>query len=288
MLKNLFKTIFIFSLCIGISMQSMAAVSVSDGSAFVTKAEFSADLNNLSNRMAQLENNLDSKIDSLVSTYLKRNGIWNGKKQTILLYDIIDFWSNNALTTSAGAHWNWKSNVSTSTLTPGVEYKLRNQNFSFINNCDKSGMMVGKVDVITGYDMAKKMVPSSSGTDGRNFTYLIAGVANDNPAITSTSALTFINDGKDVSRCIPVSLGQNRPIGNAIDQARESSLWIMPATQIYNPVFFVNKGDDIIVNYKLGFSPQTQNAQVGWQNRNSSPVGSYPGVAMIFGDFYIY
>ena len=177
--------------------------------------------------------------------------------------------------------------MSTGSLTPGVEYKLRNQNFSLINNCDKSGMMVGKVDIITGYDMAKKMVPSSSGTDGRNFTYFIAGVSTDNPSITSTSALTFINDGKDVSRCIPVSLGQNRPIGNT-SQGRSSSLWIMPATQIYNPVFFVNKGDNIIVNYKLGFSPQTNDARASWQSLGTNPVGSYPGVAMIFGDFYIY
>ena len=36
----------------------------------VMKAEFAADLNNLSNRMAQLENSLDAKIDSLVSSYL--------------------------------------------------------------------------------------------------------------------------------------------------------------------------------------------------------------------------
>ena len=81
MLKKIFKTIFIMSICVGISIPTNAAVSVSDGSAFVTKAEFAADLNNLSNRMAQLENSLDAKIDSLVSSYLTRNGIWNGSKQ---------------------------------------------------------------------------------------------------------------------------------------------------------------------------------------------------------------
>ncbi len=45
------------------------------------KAEFAADLNNLSNRMSSLENSLDAKIDSLVSSYLSRNGIWNGETQ---------------------------------------------------------------------------------------------------------------------------------------------------------------------------------------------------------------
>ena len=66
-------------------VNSIAAISVSDGSAFVTKAEFAADLNNLSNRMSSLENSLDAKIDSLVSSYLSRNGIWNGEAQTYSL-----------------------------------------------------------------------------------------------------------------------------------------------------------------------------------------------------------
>ena len=90
MLNRIFKTILVLSLCVGISLPTNAAVSVSDGSAFVTKAEFAADLNNLSNRMAQLENSLDAKIDSLVSSYLTRNGIWNGSKQQILqsYYDL--------------------------------------------------------------------------------------------------------------------------------------------------------------------------------------------------------
>ena len=81
--NRFFKTILILTLCVGITLPTNAAISVSDGSAFVTKAEFSADLNNLSNRMAQLENSLDSKIDSLVSSYLTRNGIWNAAKQEL-------------------------------------------------------------------------------------------------------------------------------------------------------------------------------------------------------------
>ena len=83
MINKVFKTILILMISLGLSIPTNAAVSVSDGSAFVTKAEFAADLNNLSNRMAQLENSLDAKIDSLVSSYLTRNGIWNGAKQTL-------------------------------------------------------------------------------------------------------------------------------------------------------------------------------------------------------------
>ncbi len=83
--KKLFKTMVIFFVVFVMIFNSFAAISVSDGSAFVTKAEFSADLNNLSNRMSALENSIDAKIDSLVSSYLSRNGIWNGEKQTLAL-----------------------------------------------------------------------------------------------------------------------------------------------------------------------------------------------------------
>ena len=77
------KTILILYLCIAISFTSNAAVSVSDGSAFITSAEFSSDINNLENRLAYLENSMDAKIDSMVSSYLTRNGIWNGAKQEL-------------------------------------------------------------------------------------------------------------------------------------------------------------------------------------------------------------
>ena len=84
MIKKVFKTIFILTLCLSISLPANAgSVQVSDGSAFITKSEMAYELNSLSNRMTQLENSLDSKIDSLVSSYLTRNGIWNGVAQKI-------------------------------------------------------------------------------------------------------------------------------------------------------------------------------------------------------------
>ena len=110
MLKKIFKTIFIMSLCVGISLPTNAAVSVSDGSAFVTKAEFAADLNNLSNRMAQLENSLDAKIDSLVSSYLTRNGIWNGATQMAASSEIeIDVTSLSKVNFDNSKEWQFKS-----------------------------------------------------------------------------------------------------------------------------------------------------------------------------------
>ena len=80
MIKRLF--IIVFILCY--SFTSYSAVSVADGSSFVSKAEFSTDMNNLVNRISQMENSLDAKIDSLVSNYLMKNGIWNGATQKIL------------------------------------------------------------------------------------------------------------------------------------------------------------------------------------------------------------
>ena len=103
MLRKVFKTILVLSLCVGISLPTNAAVSVSDGSAFVTKAEFAADLNNLSNRMAQLENSLDAKIDSLVSSYLTRNGIWNGQGQPLASSDTYVWYRDDGIYTVASS-----------------------------------------------------------------------------------------------------------------------------------------------------------------------------------------
>ena len=97
MRKKMLKTTIVILICLAVSIPSNAAVSVSDGSAFVTSAEFSADLNNLTNRMASLENSLEAKIDSLVSSYLTRNGIWNGAKQDLINSDSgwTGFWNGS-------------------------------------------------------------------------------------------------------------------------------------------------------------------------------------------------
>ena len=134
MLNRIFKTILVLSLCIGISLPTNAAVSVSDGSAFVTKAEFAADLNNLSNRMAQLENSLDAKIDSLVSSYLTRNGIWNGARQEVVSENITnEFWPLSASLSGGNYTINsflvnkeWMSSVGKSGMLSTL-YKYKNK-----------------------------------------------------------------------------------------------------------------------------------------------------------------
>ena len=83
---KIFKNLIIINVILSITFSVFASnVAVSDGSAFITKAEMAYQLNTISQRMTALENSLDSKIDKLVSSYLTRNGIWNGAKQTMSL-----------------------------------------------------------------------------------------------------------------------------------------------------------------------------------------------------------
>ena len=125
--KKLFKTTLLFFVVFVMIFNSFAAISVSDGSAFVTKAEFSADLNNLSNRMSALENSIDAKIDSLVSSYLSRNGIWNGEKQTVTSTKYWDVLAPD-ISLSDDGHSAMSSILSSAT---------------FINTITKSGLLVG-------------------------------------------------------------------------------------------------------------------------------------------------
>ena len=112
--KKMFKTTTLLFVIFVMVFNSFAAISVSDGSAFVTKAEFSADLNNLSNRMSALENSIDAKIDSLVSSYLSRNGIWNGERQTIATNNL--GWTGVQASTSDGGYFSYISYPNDSTL----------------------------------------------------------------------------------------------------------------------------------------------------------------------------
>lgn len=86
MRNRFFKTIIIFCICIGITIPVNAAVSVSDNSAFITKAEALAVAQSLSERIIVLENTVDEKIDNLITAYLERNGVWNAQEQVRMNY----------------------------------------------------------------------------------------------------------------------------------------------------------------------------------------------------------
>ena len=277
MLKRFVKIALCLSICFMQIASYAGNVSVSDGSAFITKSEMSYQLNNLSNRMTQLENSLDTKIDSLVSSYLTRNGVWNGVKQTLTKKKIVDFWT----TASIPVTYDWKSNLATGALTEGVEYKLRNNSWTLINSCNKSGMLVGKWDVLDGWTYARSQ-SSSVGTDGRNFTYSEYGQKH-NPIVSNTSECAlYINDVCLFSSC-PIQLGAYR----AYDVVT-STTYFMPQVGVETPMIFVNKNDKVVVRYKVAIVPQTQDSRETWSSRTFVPCGSAPGVAIVMGDFYIY
>lgn len=170
-LLKISKKILLFILMLVFSINSFAAVSIQDGSTFVTKAEFSVDMNNLSNRMSKLENSIDTKIDSYVSAYLNENGVWNGDKQKLhfddtvyvgfdgsgnnrilMYYNFVPSRANNYSFTAEQKNYHYDitqvqstntinsdDGTSTSTVNAATEKTL-------ILNTTKSGLMVIKYD----------------------------------------------------------------------------------------------------------------------------------------------
>ena len=172
MKNKMYKTLLVLIICLGITIPTNAAVSVADGSAFVTKAEFTADLNNLSNRMAQLENSLDAKIDSLVSSYLTRNGIWNGSKQTLVTSQLSV--TGNGLQNALSKKQKYYSIPKNSTNDSGFI-----GNYTLVNELNKTGMAVCYIKA-TGYAQATKY-GSHNGTKnvGTGNIYVTFNVGSD-------------------------------------------------------------------------------------------------------------
>ena len=242
MINKVFKTILILMICLGLTIPTNAAVSVSDGSAFVTKAEFAADLNNLSNRMAQLENSLDAKIDSLVSSYLTRNGIWNGAKQTLAKSDGAS-WCNFMIS-------NDKTNIN-SLAQPAInEYLLwsyvgHTTTESSYNFCtsNKSGLMLITMRIVG--NMYNRYYFKPTNTFGSSATacsllwkYFVNGVVTASIPFGSISTAPEVRDYTSIQRVIGI-----------FDQKLSS-------------LFFVAKGDnityDIVVSAMWGVNPGTK------------------------------
>ena len=220
MLKKIFKTILVLSICVGISLPTNAAVSVSDGSAFVTKAEFAADLNNLSNRMAQLENSLDAKIDSLVSSYLTRNGIWNGAKQDVIktpqIYEPFN------ITFSGG-----KSN--------GTHKYGKN---IFVDSITKSGMYSGYY----GYTD-----PNANGTQKGYFRWGWYGTMSSNQSgrtILGANTVFIITDQNNETKFSSVIFDLIGGVDNTVNGYSAGLFASIPWSVVLIPFqFFVSKGD---------------------------------------------
>ena len=234
MLKKIFKTIFIMSLCVGISLPTNAAVSVSDGSAFVTKAEFAADLNNLSNRMAQLENSLDAKIDSLVSSYLTRNGIWNGAKQTVLL-------DNQQMNPTNWDGYNWLCwfsplRTTNRSLSSIPCWTVNSKKYKAIEKCTKAGM------IILEWNLETRKPSSAGGWWKQDLTGITAGKSNSSNERHIETYLTWyvLTNGTFDMRTRTLCYTLNFPWGVA------TTLKYTPGMDFGGTlVTFVNKEDDI-------------------------------------------
>ena len=269
-LIRLSKKIILLVLMIAVPINSFAAVSVSDGSAFVSKSEFSSTINNLSNRVSTIENTLDAKIDSLVSSYLSRNGIWNGEKQTSTREYILDMCGRNI----NGATFTYNSSLPNMT-NAGIETVIVDRDYTLINSCSKTGLMLAVVEV---FNEGRRYASTQS--DKRAVMYITAADYGNNTVITSTNEFSF-NIGSVQKANVDAVSWTVEPVNNAI-----GVVWhINPG--VFNLYFFVSKLDKVNFKYKLGLIPMSASAYQNLSGKTFNLVG-YPGVKIIFKEFSIY
>ena len=128
-----------------------------------------------------------------------------------------------------------------SALTPGIKTDIRYGTYDCIKSITKTGMLFGSLDVLTGFDYAKKSVPTASGTDGRNYWY-----ANDltrkydNPYVTNACEASFWINGVCVYSIQPCNMGLVRNVGSGDStKTASASLFIVPNPGRYSFMFFV-------------------------------------------------
>ena len=230
---RILKKFILFILMIVFPISNFAAVSVSDGSSFVSKAEFNSSLNNMSNRIAIIENTLDSKIDSLVSSYLSRNGIWNGDKQKL---ESTTYWNVGIkdITLSGG-------NYATSETL--IDNKV-------INKISKSGLLVGFVYYTDG---KRDQLNQNTSRWGYYLTYLGTNYfRSDSGIVLYLSMSEQISSAKTIkySNVIASSFSQLYLNQGDVASTMGAVLGIsLPATEIIYPIsFFVSKDSSIYIS----------------------------------------
>ena len=252
------KKFILLILMIVLPINSFAAVSVSDGSAFVSKSEFSSTINNISNRMSTIENTLDAKIDSLVSSYLSRNGIWNGDKQTL----------NSTRT------WNFSPPALEKASSVAYTYDGEVANTKIINNTTKSGLLVGFMyykDGQTNYN-------SNSSRWGYRFYQTDTG--------NWKSDSGFVLTGLFYEGSI---LKYSYVIGSVVGAYNNDDLSLtllpitLPSQEIMIPFsFFVSKGSEI--RFKIGLNAHLVNVKA-----DTSPANLEHRILVgIKDEFYVY
>ena len=297
MLKKIFKTILVLSICVGISLPTNAAVSVSDGSAFVTKAEFAADLNNLSNRMAQLENSLDAKIDSLVSSYLTRNGIWNGAGQTMeTSYYLFSPWKN----ATTGTTYKWtngqngytgptinnvtmhKLNFKTpSSFSSGTYYKQVWENNKVVCSAlNKTGLLT--IVIQTGYNNQWRGV---TGTGSRTFYIDMA-----NEEYTRLMALTGVHFDFKVGNSNNYQSKLDIPVLNGIiDTASVKTIAPYGVNLVDSTYFFfAEKGQELVFDVYWDYYGYVDGAKYAFNKDWGTYADNNQGVGMVIKSLSIY
>lgn len=78
---KMIKSLISFMIIVAFVLPSYASISSSNGSTFITKGEVDTAMTDLKSRLTTFEAGINSKIDAQVTSYLDRNGIWNGSKQ---------------------------------------------------------------------------------------------------------------------------------------------------------------------------------------------------------------
>ena len=310
MLNRVFKTIFILTLCLGITLPSHASsTKVSDGSAFITKSEMAYELNNLSQRMNELENSLDSKIDKLVSSYLTRNGVWNGAVQTLANYYIVDFMGpscgsrTSSNITKGFRNFQGKTQSYTPTVkTPLVIPNAMNNDFlehyverttkPIVDKASKSGLIY----------MTINMAPTAvlwSGSTGENMRTWVGMQTNFNTELQATTngtlAMWFFEFGVENGRVfgrvnafqetqVKQSLAYDTGTGQYSNTQQQ--LWAKIVFGQAKLLSFVNKGDRIYCRDYFMFK---RNTYMGTLIGGATPEGTpYNGVIMTVDDCLVY
>ena len=233
-LLKLSKRFLLLILIIIFPVSNFAAVSVSDGSAFVSKSEFSSTINNISNRMSIIENTLDAKIDSLVSSYLSRNGIWNGDKQT-LTNTTIDFPTPIALGVDA-----YRSLGGTTASSKLVLFKSTKSGLAFVNSWVYS-TLGNSSEAWWGYNCGARI----EGTRKNLYDDALSVYVEFANSTTVLATWSLHNGGSTIE-------GINRTSSTAQDIVPNFLLvYTIPASKLYTTTqFFVEKGTDYYWQFK--------------------------------------
>ena len=229
MLKRLFKTILILTICFVLTIPSSAAISVSDGSAFMTKTEFMADINNLSSRVAQLEITLDGTLDDKVSSYLEQKGFWKAKEQTFAtsgsspLNQMLAVMPYNVSATSGST----KNEVELNRLT-------------LVEELTASGMCLLNLAFKASTTATANMRWGYMGNKGGTY-------YSDNNIMLVANFYERLNGSTTDDIKATLILGNNLGQIQKADDTQYVNIIMLPATEILMPtMFFVTKGSKLL------------------------------------------